>query len=258
MSAGTRSLEHRALRALVRSTLLAGLLLLTLGLWFKDALPPPALLHADLLREPAQVAMRAAPFKTVVDGVEYLIEPRYTYDIAGLVVSLHQSDDASDTAHRAWDDHINLIDLCLVWGQNARSGIYRELRFTNSQWTCRMSSPPGSNWQAFDRAQASNNHMVTDQVEVGRALKRIHVGDQVRIRGYLVDYTSYRDGKPFAKRVSSDSRTDEDCEVIYATSIEALASSRTISRLADTMGIVLLLLGGLAWSILPAPPGVRP
>ena len=242
------------MRTLARATVLSGLLLLTVGLWFKDALPPPEQLRPQLLAEPVQVAVREPPFKTVVEGVEYSIQPRYSYDISGLVVSLHDSDAAGDTAHRAWADHINLMDLCLIWGRNASSGIYRELRFTNTQWTCHMSSPAGSHWQAFDKAQASNNHMVTDRPEVGRALRRIHVGDQVRVRGFLVDYTTYRDGVPFAKRVTSDSRTDEDCEVIYVTSLEPLAVSGTVSRFADTLGIVLVLLGSIAWLLAPGRP----
>ncbi len=254
MKADARTAEHRTLRTTVRIVLLGGLLLLTLGLWFKDALPSPGQLHPQLLSEPVQIPVRAPPFRTIVDGVEYSIEPRYSYDISGLVVSLHDSDTWWDTAHRQWDDHINLMDLCVVWGKNASSGIYRDLHFTNTQWTCHMSSRDDSNWQAFDTAQASNNHMVTDKPEVGRALRRIHVGDQIRIRGYLVDYTTYRNGVPFAKRVTSDSRTDTECEVIYVTTVETLAPSGTTSRFAYAFGIVLLVLGSAAWLFIPAPP----
>jgi hypothetical protein len=245
--------DLRGLRQAVRVVLLCGILLLAVGWWRKDALPAPEHLRPELMSEPLQLPVEQPAFRTVVEGVEYSIQPRYSYDISGLVVSLHDSDTWWDTAHREWDDHINLMDLCVVWGRNASSGIYREVRFSNTQWTCHMSARSGTDWQAFNTAQASNNHMVTDRPEVGRALRRIHVGDQVRVRGYLVDYTTYRNGVPFARRVSSDSRTDDLCEVIYVTSIEPLAASGTASRFAFALGAVLLMLGAVAWLLLPLP-----
>ena len=241
-----RSAEHRGLRKAVRVTLLLGLLLLSAGWWQKSQLPGPASLSPALLAEPLQETVHEASFKTLVDGVQYTIHPRDTYDITGLVVSLHDADTWWDTAHKEWDDHLNLVDLCVVWGRNASSGIYRELRFTNDETTCHMSSTAEANWQAFDNAQASNNHLITDRPDVARLLRRIHVGDQVRLRGYLVDYTTLRAGKPVAQRTTSESRTDEGCEVIYVATVQTLGTSGTLARFAYTAGIVLLVLGAAA------------
>jgi hypothetical protein len=230
----------------VRVTLLCGVLCLALGTWSRDALPAPASLDARLLAEPVQEAVREPPFRTRVGGVEYVIEPRDAYDISGLVVSLHDAASWWDRVHEAWNDHLNLVDLCVVWGRNASSGIYRELRFNNDETTCRMSSSAEADWQSFDNAQASNNHLITDKPEVARLLRGIHVGDQVRLRGYLVDYTTLRDGKPFAQRTTSESRTDEGCEVIYVATVQTLGTSGTAARFAFAAGIVLLLLGAAA------------
>jgi hypothetical protein len=201
-----------------------------------------------------QETLHEASFKIHVDGVEYAIHPRDTYDITGLVVSLHDADTWWDTAHKEWDDHINLVDLCVVWGENARSGIYREVNFSNTQWTCHMSAADGSQWQHFNTAQASNNHLITDRPEIARLMRGIHVGDQVRVRGLLVDYTTYRNGQPYAHRTTSESRTDQDCEVIYVASVQTLGTSGTAARFAYAAGAVLLVLGAAGWLLLPVPP----
>jgi len=248
----------------VRVLLLSGVLCLALGSWRREALPAPAALDARLLVEPLQAAVHRPPFRTRVEGIDYLIEPRDTYDISGLVVSLHDADTWWDRVHRAWDDHLNLVDLCVIWGRNASSGIYRDLRFTNDETTCRMSSAAGADWQSFDNAQASNNHLITDQPAVARLLRDIRVGDQVRVRGLLVDYTTLRDGKPFAQRTTSESRTDEACEVIYVATVQTLGTRASGFRFAYAAGIVLLVLGGAAaWGVARGgrarhrPPGAR-
>ena len=41
--------------------------------------------------------------------------------MSALVVGLHHSDTWWDYPHKDWNDHINLMDLCMVWGENARS-----------------------------------------------------------------------------------------------------------------------------------------
>ncbi len=122
------------LHRLVRYAMIASLLLAVVAWWMKDALPPAAGLSAELLEEPAQVKVIRKPIDTRVNGVDYRIQPRYSYDLRGLIVSLHHSDSWWDYAHKEWNDHINLMDLCVVWGGNVRGGAYRGLSFWNDQW----------------------------------------------------------------------------------------------------------------------------
>ena len=229
-------------------------LLAAVSFWMKDALPPPAGLRAELLEEPRQVAVKNAALDTTVNGVQYSIQPRYSYDLYGLVVSLHESDAWWDLAHREWGDHINVADLCVVWGANVRNDAYRAISFDNTQWECHWRTGSEAAWKAFDESAVSNNHMVTDSPSVARALKKVRVGDQVRFRGYLADYTIFKDGRPQGTRVTSTVRTDTGpgaCEVVYLEDFDILGSANRAWRLAFKASLFLLLASVLAWIFLP-------
>ena len=241
-------------RRLIHGALIIGGLLAAAAWWFEDSLPAPARLHPQVLTEPLQVPIEAAQFKTAVEGHEYLIRPRYGYDISGLVVSRHDADTWWDTAHREAEDRLNPVDLCLVWGRDASLGVYRDVRFSSGQWTCYAEWRTRAAGNAFDPTQFSNNHMVTDRSDLRRALRGLRVGDQVRLRGYLVDYGLLRDGQVTFLRVSSDTRLDTGpgaCEIVFVTSVEALRSSGAVWQFAWYLGLALLAGGGVAWLRLP-------
>lgn len=99
-----------------RLTGLAGAALIAAGLAFRGTLPPPEVLSTAVREEPTQTPTRVAPFSVSSGGVEYSIAPEFDYDIAGLVVSRHDSETWWDTIHADSNDHLNVADLCLVWG----------------------------------------------------------------------------------------------------------------------------------------------
>lgn len=236
-------------RRAVRALLLASTLVAALAWWNADRLPPPGRLHAQVLRDPVQMPVDLPPARIRVEGVEYAIRPRYSYDIAGVIVSLHHSDAWWDYAHAQWGDHINVMDVCLAWGDNTARGTYQEIHFSNSQWECRFETHSSAAWQAFRLDQVSNNHLLTGDPALARALAGLQVGDQVRLRGQLVDYTIYRDGVAGGTRVSSDTRTDTGpgaCEVVYVDSVETLDTyGRPWRRLR--LGALAVLAAGIVW-----------
>ena len=242
------------LHRLVRYAMIGSLLLAASSWWMKDALPPPETLDPVLLDEPKQVRVQRKAINTSVNGIDYSIQPRYSYDIRALVVSLHHSDTWWDYAHKSWNDHINLMDLCVVWGESARSGAYRAISFSNNQWECSWSASSMEDWRAFNQNEVSNNHMVTDDPGIARTLRAVRIGDQVSVRGYLVDYTTYQNGKPAGKRVSSETRTDSGdgaCEVLYVEGIDILGTANRKWRLALNAALALLALSVIAWIALP-------
>jgi hypothetical protein len=87
--------------------MIASLLAVAACWWMKDGLPDAQKLHQDLLTEPKQVRVSRPAIDTTVNGVEYRIQPRYSYDMRALVVSLHDSDTWWDYAHKAWNDNVN-------------------------------------------------------------------------------------------------------------------------------------------------------
>lgn len=241
-------------RSAVHGLMAGSLVLALLAGWNAGRLPPPDRLHPQVLVDPVQVPVELAPLRTTVEGIDYGITRRYSYDIAGVVVSLHHSDSWWDYAHAEWGDHINLMDVCLAWGDNVAKDTYRQIQFSNSQWECHFETRSSAAWQAFRQDQVSNNHLLTDVRSLGHALAGIHVGDQIRLRGYLVNYTIYRDGVAQGTRVSSDTRTDTGpgaCEVMFVESMEILSSYDRNWRRLRTFALFGLAASLVLWIRLP-------
>ncbi len=156
-----------------------------------------------------------------------------SYDIKGLVVELDDYDNkigGSDTFDRAIPR-----DLSLAWGKAAE---YK----TSFRW----SHGGRALKQEYDYdvlrelhlsehdivASASNNHIMTDDKELYKKLKRVRRGDYIEMKGYLVAATiiDEKNGDQYDIRSSltrddySTSVLDQktSCEVMYITSLEWL------------------------------------
>lgn len=237
---------------LIRLVLIGSAALFVVAWWQREALPPPETLDAALLAEPVQHPVGAPAFRTAVGGITYTVRPLYTYDLAGLVVSKHDADTWWDWIHKAWKDNLNVTDLCVIWGANAKSGVYRELDFSNGEFVCNVRTSSTAVWNAFDMTALSNNHLLTDDPAIARTLKRMRVGDQVHFRGYLAEY-SHNAGFPFV-RGTSTTRTDTGngaCETIYATDAEILHAGNRGWRIAFWAAAAALVAGVVAWLAMP-------
>lgn len=240
-------LSHGVVRWLIRGSLA----LIALGWWRLDALPTADQLASSLAEAPRQQPIKDPPFELAAQGVNYLVQPRYRYDMDAVVVSLHQSDAWWDSAHEQWNDHINLLDVCVVWGGSATSGAFRQVSFSNTQFECYWS------WRGelpFDNTEAANVHLVTADPSLGKWLKALRVGDQIRLGGQLVNYTTIKDGQTLGTRVSSDRRTDSGpgaCEVLYVTEARLLARPDRSGLRMLQAGLVLLLGSVVLWFSLP-------
>ena len=243
------------LHSAARFLMTGGLLVAAAGWWMKDVLPDPAKLQLEELEEPVQKSVRKPPIDAQVNGVDYRIQPRYAYELNAVVVSLHHSDTWWDYAHKEWGDHVNVMDLCVAWGDRVRSGAYRDVSFHNTQWECHWSYRSERAMKHFSNNQASNNHIVTDDPAIAKALRNIRIGDQIRLSGYLVDYTTFKGGQPVGKRVTSETRTDSGpgaCEVLYIDAFDTVGSPNRAWHAAQTAGLAALILGLVLWLFLPA------
>ena len=207
-------------------------LLAAVYLYFvKDRLPVPSYYDWSLLREPVQTRTREKSFTTRANGQDYVITPRFDYELEGVVVSLHDSDSFLDaTHHRRWQDFINLRDLCVIWGDNVKSGVYREMDFHNGTWTCWFSWPTREVGSRFDGSQLSNNHLLIDDNDIKRALMESEPGDHIRLKGMLVEYRNPGNG---FHRGTSVTRTDSGngaCETIYVEAFEVLKKANEGAR----------------------------
>ena len=225
-----------------------GTVLLGASLWLRHALPDPADLRADLRNEPMQEPTQVAPFKVSVGGVAYTIKPLADYEIWGLVVSSHDSDTWWDWIHKASNDHLNVVDLCVVFAENASSGGYAGLDYSSGQFVCYVQTGSTEKWRRFSTRALSNNHLLADRPSIAAKLRDVQIGDQVRIRGLLAEY-SHNQGFAF-KRGTSLTRDDTGngaCETIYVQEVEILRAGGGPWRVLRWVAFGLMLASLILW-----------
>ncbi|MDX2177627.1 MAG: hypothetical protein SF028_14280 [Candidatus Sumerlaeia bacterium] len=229
-----------------------GAALLIAGWWNGDRLPPPESMLSFILADPVQTAQRPPmePFQHEAGGTVYTIKPLFDYELTGLVVSESEADAWWNIYHKKWGDSLNVKDLCVVWGDNLAKDVYRKMSFKNLSFTCYCQFKRGTgpeDWQAFRPDQLSNNHVLPSNAAIRRAIMSTRRGDQVRLSGYLCEYSH---GGGF-HRGTSTIRTDDGngaCETIFVTDYEIVAPANRVWHAAHALGL-LLLAGSGAWLV---------
>jgi hypothetical protein len=226
-------------RQALRLVFLLLLLLWALALYFDDRLPPREAILPPLLQEPVQEGGNLpAPFQVVVKETAYVVTPLFRYELSGLVVSQHRSDSLLDVSHRRWRDFLNIKDLCLVWGRNIESGVYRQIRFWNRDFTCLCRFPDEDVARRFSGRQLSNNHLLCADRQLRRRILGVRPGDQVRLKGYLASYA--QPANQFSRGTSTvrDDEGDGACETVYVTEFQVLKRANPGWRLLKPLALL--------------------
>ncbi|MDZ7670916.1 MAG: hypothetical protein U5Q16_16395 [Gammaproteobacteria bacterium] len=103
----------------------------------------------DLAEEPKQFAVEEPAFETEQGGVRYRVEPPDRYRLQGLVVS-RRAHDGDRMLHRRWNDHLNVADVCVVWGDAATADL-SAFDFWSGQFTCFFRTDDGAACAPFVR-----------------------------------------------------------------------------------------------------------
>ena len=236
--------------------MIGGGALLAASLLLRHALPDPAALAPELRNEPVQVATQAAPFQTAVGGVTYTVKPVADYEVWGLVVSRHDTSTWWNWIHKASNDHLNVADLCVVFAENVASGGYAGLDYSSGQFVCYVQTRSTEKWQRFSMRALANNHLLADRPALVEELRSIRIGDQVRIRGMLAEY-SHNHGFAFTRgtSVTRDDTGNGACETIYVQDVAVLRSGGGPWRLLVWIAMGVMAAGLAVW--LRAPFKVR-
>lgn len=244
------------LRQLPGAVLAASLFAMALSLWQRDRLPDRSRVLAPLLDEPVQTRVDARPFDVRAGDVTYTVQPLYRYEIRGLVVSRHDTSAWWDVLHRKdWNDHLNVADLCVIWGRNLRDDAYRALRYWSEVFTCNVGTDSDETWRRFDPDALSNNHLLASDPRLAKLLRGVRPGDQVAVGGFLAEY-SHNAGREF-RRGTSVVRTDRGngaCETVWVTDAQVLRAANRGWRLMLPLSLAGIALSVLLWWLAPAGP----
>lgn len=130
-------------------------------------------------QEPVQKELAGAPrvISCDRDGKFWEYTPVFNYEISGLVFG---------TSHKllSWYSGAVPADLGILWGENAARKLYKNVKLR-----VRLSHYMAS-WAAgaeFRLDGAANNHMATCNPEVSSKIRSVLTGDQVAIKGWLVN-----------------------------------------------------------------------
>ncbi|NCF73211.1 MAG: hypothetical protein GWP67_06890 [Gammaproteobacteria bacterium] len=158
-----------------------------------------------------------------------------------MIVSYRHHDNNS-RMHRLANDHLNMLDVCVVWGDNTIAAELDKIDFWNGIFTCNFETRNQAAWDSFEVNQISNNHLISDDDSIRDRVRDIRIGDQIRVRGYLASY-----GSPgVIPRGTSTSRTDKGdgaCETIYVERFEIVRAATSFWRISMYVSLCVLLAG---------------
>ena len=212
----------------------------------KETLPPPEEISSSLLQEPIQRFVREESFSLDYRGSTYTVEPVADYEISGMVVTHNDIEAFSDIYHD--ENSVDIKDLCLLWGENLEYGVYKkDIKFWSEPWTCFFYADSRDTFNEFNKDQISNSHLLSEHESVREKIRSVRIGDQVKLKGQLVNY--FPEGRDYMRRKTSTTRTDTGngaCEVMLVDSINVIKrGAPEWNRAYDISKIIILLALGL-------------
>ncbi len=192
-------------------------------------LPPLSEISPQIYTSPDQRPIDAEEFVFDYRGESYQVKPLRYYELHGLVVTHNDIESIADAYHTS--DSVDIKDLCVVWGDNVRSDVYRKGMYWSEPWTCWHKFNDRATYERFRGDQLSNTHLLSQKDSVREAIKDMTVGDQIRLRGMLIGYAPANSGLPM--RMSSLIRTDTGngaCEVMMVDEAEVIREGNVFWR----------------------------
>ncbi len=228
------------------------LVVFLVAFWNRNDIPGSVAPLPQVLQAPEQVAEDLPPFLARFNGIDYTVDPQFRYVLHGLVVS-YRHHDGNSFMHRFSRDHLNMMDMCVVWGGNVDPGLLHEFTFWNGIFTCEFRTKSSEAWARFDPVAASNNHLLSDDPMIRGRIGDLRIGDQVRVEGWLASYGA----DPERQRGTSTTRTDTGdgaCETLYVERFDILERPFNPWRTVMWSALGVLGLAGFTWLAAPHRP----
>lgn len=210
---------------------MVSLLLMAVVYYYKNDLPPPEYYDLSMLQGPIQTPTTKKPFVIEANHQDYTIIPRFEYDLTGVVVTYNNASGFNDIWHYdIWKDFINVRDLCLIWGSNVGTGVYKNMSFSSDSWHCWYGWQDNKTGQSFVYTTLSNNHLVTNDNQIKAKLLSAEIGDVVHLKGQLVNYINNETGGYRISSVKITDRGEGACKVVYLDEFQVLKKANVRLR----------------------------
>ncbi len=214
-------------------------------------------IHPDVIREPIQTKTENQNIiQFSKNDYRYDLTPLYEYELNGLIV--HKMDYRLFSIYKI--DSVFPMDLCIMWGNNVKNKVYKSksLKFSQDQ---RFAFWRWSGDINFNNHEVANVHLIIKDQDLESKIKNLNVGDQVKIKGQLVEVNAENIGKPGKydppkyKMKSSTVRTDSGagaCEILNVENLDILEKANVLPVTIFKMSyifLLLLVLGNVIWFI---------
>lgn len=211
--------------------------------FYKDEMPDPDYYQNMSLTEPVQTKTHRDEFSVTANEQTYIIKPKFNYELQGVVVSHHNADDFGNIYHhKSWQDYINVRDICIIWGDNISSGVYKNMEFNSTTWTCWASWPDSETGRLFSMNQLSNNHLLATNDTIKQMLMSAETGDHIRIKGVLAEYSNPGNGFKRGTSISRDDTGNGACETIYIDEFDIITKANESIRSWNYAAKILALI----------------
>lgn len=220
--------------------------------YMDDTLPKADQIIHETTKEPIQTPTSKAKFTTEVGGLSYEVAPLFSYELYGVVVSTRDHTGIrGKRSHRRYGDNINVADICVIWGNNAKSDNYTKVKYSSGDFFCFTYPNSYEVYKQFDRYSLSNNHLITDSTKISDAINSARIGDQIYFKGYLSTYArsdgSYRRGTSTVRTDTGDGA----CETVYVEEFKVVAKRNNRWLLLAILGGVFLITALVIWLKVP-------
>lgn len=220
-------MKYKRIEKNISFLILLTIVALSISYYKRYTLPSRKEIIPEIKHAPLQTKSHERAYTMRYKDEQYQIEPLFEYQISGVIVSQNNIHSLFDWYHD--DASVDIKDLCLIWGRNAFEGNFKASEFRSEAWTCFFEPRDQDSFKRMHFDQISNNHLLSDYYSVRKKIAYLHVGDQVTIKGYLVNYWP----KGYSEQIRKTSIERNDigsgaCEIIKVDSIEVLKSHNVI------------------------------
>lgn len=209
----------------------------------------------SVLKNPVQYKTDKKPFFVKEGGINYFINPKYEYSLEGVVVSFHNTHAWWDVYHKSsWKDYINIKDLCVIWGANVSSEIYKKIHFSSGSWTCYVQWDDYETGRIFSMSSLSNNHILSSSKSIKKLLKDVSIGDHIKFNGYLSEY-SHDQGFFRGTSVTRFDTGNGACETVFLSDFEIIKKAHPFAfYLKSLFGyFIFISIFGMIFAFLKTP-----
>lgn len=214
------------------------LVLFALSWSFKSGYKDIQEIDPRVFSAPKQISLgsRANPVRLQTSDGMWKLVPLYHYEISGLVTSkvdyrlpnLFHTIIEKDELKSIWP-----LDISLIYGENVRNGLYKKSKIHSDvsyQGRIAYLSFPMSEMSKYHRTDFSNNHLVSINPKIKKLLYGVTVGDQIQMKGKLVNIFEEKNGQLFGPMKTSTVRNDNGCEIILVEEVHFLKKAHPFWR----------------------------